>query len=288
MILFSANLRLESPLLNSKFRRMYLANNKNFRCFSIGQALDYTTFPIINLGNSIYCLKSFLKGNVVQAKSIFLSRFFTGSLMGYHSNPFSRSLLLLGMSFVTRKDSRVLSSNFYSFLKKLKKFNSFLSSGFLSSNLGFLSSSELNFSKEKSFTKDNPENLGFVFLHNTFNYLFINLYSFSIYQGHYVNAFQHSSKLSVFLPSTLFVENSNTFLNMEGRLRVTKKIVTPFKFVFSDYDIIRCLFVLKKYSCPKNFSSVLGFNRLMKFFEYFIYYDSSFYFNLKRLTSKLA
>ena len=58
LFFIGTNLRLESPLLNSKVRKSFL-KNFSFKAFSLGLGLNYLTYPVRKLGNSIF---SFLQG----------------------------------------------------------------------------------------------------------------------------------------------------------------------------------------------------------------------------------
>src|SRR5690606_36673223 len=59
-VLIGTNLRLEVPLLNSRIRKNYLGNDL-MAIFSLGLAVDYLTIPVVNFGNSLKVLKSFLE-----------------------------------------------------------------------------------------------------------------------------------------------------------------------------------------------------------------------------------
>jgi len=65
ILLFGTNLRVEIPLLNSRIRKNYLLTNRQLVVYSIGLAIDYLTFPVKNLGNSVYNLKSFFEGKSI-------------------------------------------------------------------------------------------------------------------------------------------------------------------------------------------------------------------------------
>jgi len=54
--------RLEVPVLNSRLRKNYLRNIE-FRCYSIGLAINYSTYPVINLGNTTKTLFKFMEGS---------------------------------------------------------------------------------------------------------------------------------------------------------------------------------------------------------------------------------
>jgi len=60
MIVFiSLNLRIENPLLNSRIRKNFIKNPLT-RTYSLGQAITYNNYPVINLGNSSKALLSFM------------------------------------------------------------------------------------------------------------------------------------------------------------------------------------------------------------------------------------
>lgn len=71
LVLIGTNLRLEVPLLNSRIRKNYLKNNM-LLVLSLGLALDYLTFPVINFGNSSVSLKLFLEVEIICLAFYFL------------------------------------------------------------------------------------------------------------------------------------------------------------------------------------------------------------------------
>lgn len=69
------NLRMELPLLNLRLRKNYL-ENKNMISYSFGLSLNYLTFPVQNLGNSINSLKNFIEGKFYLNFIIFFYEYF--------------------------------------------------------------------------------------------------------------------------------------------------------------------------------------------------------------------
>ena len=65
ILFLSINLRLESPLLNSRIRKNYMLNSNSLLLFSIGISLKYLTYPIRNLGNNIKTFLLFIQENHV-------------------------------------------------------------------------------------------------------------------------------------------------------------------------------------------------------------------------------
>lgn len=109
--------------------------------------------------------------------------------------------------------------------------------------LGRISSFELGFipGVTTSLNKVNLKKINISYLCGIDEYKNVNNNSFIIYQGLFkTNSLLYNSANLIF-PVSSFVERKATYLNLEGRLRFTKKIITAFKFVFTDFDIMRGL-----------------------------------------------
>lgn len=59
----STNLRLEAPLINSRFLKNYLYNSR-FKAYSIGLSNNYSGYPIKNLGSSLSTFVKILMGKL--------------------------------------------------------------------------------------------------------------------------------------------------------------------------------------------------------------------------------
>lgn len=81
-LLVGCNLRLDVPLLNSRLRKNFLVS-KNFRAFSIGLSLNYTTFPISNIGSSLLSFYHFLEGRLLLIRSILQDDFINLSYLNF-------------------------------------------------------------------------------------------------------------------------------------------------------------------------------------------------------------
>jgi NADH dehydrogenase/NADH:ubiquinone oxidoreductase subunit G len=53
VLVIGSNIRLESPLINSIYRKNYLNNSNNFKIYNIGLGLNYNNYPLINIGSNI-------------------------------------------------------------------------------------------------------------------------------------------------------------------------------------------------------------------------------------------
>jgi len=75
------NIRLEAPLVNARLRKAYLLNNE-FQAYSIGLALTFLSYPVYNLGNSVFSLFSFLEGRLFSLRRFLLNDFYNILLFG--------------------------------------------------------------------------------------------------------------------------------------------------------------------------------------------------------------
>lgn len=48
-LFIGTNLRLEAPIINARIRKAYLSSN-DFKAYSLGLAINYLTYPVLNLG----------------------------------------------------------------------------------------------------------------------------------------------------------------------------------------------------------------------------------------------
>jgi len=99
--------------------------------------------------------------------------------------------------------------------------------------LGKISTSEIGLSSINYDFSVNPK-LVFSYLCGVDTFYLNNDSSFLVYQGIFkANNFLFG-KADLVLPTTSCYERNASFINVEGRLRFTKKVITPFKFIFSD------------------------------------------------------
>ncbi len=106
--------------------------------------------------------------------------------------------------------------------------------------------------------------------------------SFIVYQGFIKPNDSLYSKINLIFPITAYAERRSNYLNIEGRIRTMYKVLTAFKFVFSDFEIIRALSYIKRNYIINNFSKIPNFYKLMSFFNYTINYIN-LHFNIDNL-----
>jgi len=101
-LIIGSNVRLESPLLNSFFRKNYL-NNINFKVYIIGLGLNYLNYATINIGSSVNSINKYILGLLTVCKYFLFNDYYNLSYF-YNKNLFSENILL-GSSSIIRNDS---------------------------------------------------------------------------------------------------------------------------------------------------------------------------------------
>jgi len=96
-----------------------------------------------------------------------------------------------------------------------------------------------------------------------------------VYQGLFKINNSILEEAQLIFPTTSFFERNSIYLNVEGTLRFAKRIITPFKFLFSDGEIARGLSLFKKKFLSHNFS-VLRHFKFLGFFKGLISYKTLF------------
>ena len=229
-LLITTNPRYEGYCLNLRFRQRFLKGN--FKCLIIGSLIDLT-FPISFLGSNLNTVKTLAKGGNLKCQDLKFSK-----------NP----LLVCSNGFLRRNDSQNIintfktlsySSIFNGIWTGLNKLNSSLSDVGTSiltqipplrlkdlnnfSSLYFLNAIVRNISNLKKITelkllrslvKNNRQFIA--------NKLLID-------QNHKVNrnktALIHVLKKYTYIPQNTFYENEHTFINVEGFIKRTAKLV---------------------------------------------------------------
>lgn len=270
------NLRLESPLLNSKFRKLYLKNKFNFFFFSLGQSLNYLSYPLIHLGNSMNLLYNILIFRSIFLKDIILFDFLSFNFFFDFFFSFSKFSILFGSFFYKRFDSLNLYSsfNFFFSFTFFLYYNLFIISSFL----GNISNLEVNFFNNNF---DFFSNFTYLFyLYGLDDFFYLNNSSFFIYHGPFKNNNFILNFVNILLPSNIFTEDKFLFYNLEGRLRITEKAYNLNDYIISDSDLILSFFSVLDLKFFNNFSILFDFRFIMVFFYDLIFYDVLFSFSL--------
>ena len=273
-MLLSTNSRYEGSSLNLNLRQRFFKGN--YKCLTIGPIADLT-FPISILGSNINILKSIVYGNYLTCQDIKLSK---KPLLLYNSELLKR---LDGINILTMLKYLNIFNNFWNGLNSI---TSSLSETGTQSVTNFLSISEkdlTNFSL-LYFLNVSPNNVSNLkriaeakllnyssFLNeniyqNTTNKIVINQNSsfknnnIVISEVSKVLKSQYS-KNYFYLPANMFYENEETFVNTEGLVKRTNKLIFK-KDTKSNWQILRKLF--KKLKFHVNFLTIKD-NQLINF-----------------------
>jgi NADH-quinone oxidoreductase subunit G len=264
ILLLGSNIRLEAPLLNSNIRKGYL-NNNSLKVYSIGLNIDYLTYPVINLGSSMNVLYMFICGIVLANKYFLFDDYYNINYLNNKNIIISN--IIIGSSIISRVDSNeIINLIFFLF----KKSNMLLSQlNVLNRHLGRISISEFNLLnktilKSKDFaSKLTSFNyiLGLDYIDNTLK----NKCNVNVFQGSFYNdiVFQY---VNLILPASIYIEQSSNYLNLEGRFRVSNRVVVKSNSIFVDYNIVQSLSILIKIFFSNNFSFFTNFSVVCNFF----------------------
>lgn len=233
-LLVGVNPRYEGSYLNLKLRQRYMKGN--FKLLSVGSLIDLT-FPISTIGSSASSLKSLVEGNHAVCKDVISAHsplIITSTEALKHSQVQQVFKTLKHSNIINSvwNGMNVLSSSLYetglnsfsrfSFLvlKDLTAFSAFYS---LNVNLNAVSNIKtLTESRLLKFTHFN---------------LFLNEKAFII-QSTFDDSEFALSKKYLYLPSSTFFENQDSFVNTEGFRRIGSKLIFK-KNTKSDWQVLR-------------------------------------------------
>ena len=269
----SCDLRLESPLLNIRVKKNFNLNKNNeLFLYSYGLSLNYSTYPIKNIGNAIFKFLYFLEGKQRFSCDFFFKNFYTFKYLNQDYNYYNNPMFFIGNSIINRKDSKTFLSSFIYFFKN--KFN-FLVFNLISSFLGFYSYSNLI-----GNICSNYKNIGFLYnFSDMFNSKSTNEDCFIVFQGFIKNSMYFESDL--ILPSSAIYEFDSIFINLEGRYRSIKQSIKSFFDIYSDWEIINLLNLFNKKKTLLKISYFINFYQILKYLVNVLNYYCNFFLSNK-------
>jgi len=240
-LLVGTNSRYEGSYLNLKLRQRYFKGN--FKFLSIGSLLDLT-FPISFLGSNMSIFKTIVEGNQASCKDIVNA---SNPILITNSETLKHSHLqeLLNITKVLKhtnvinkvwNGSNVLNSSLYETglynlakfspitLKDLTSFSSFYIINVSLNNIPNLK--KITESRLVNYRSSNK-------LHN--EKLFMNQ-NFNMSSSSFSNFVQFKKYL--YLPNNIFFENQETFINTEGFIKKTTKLISR-KNMKNDWQLLR-------------------------------------------------
>ncbi len=277
IFIIGGNLRLEIPLLNANIRKNYI-QNMNLKVYSIGLALDYLTYPVINLGSSIKNLLKFILGLMLVNKFLLFNDFYNN----YYIN--NKNLLFIyffiGSSTQIRNDYNSILNKILYFFHKLKLNINKLN--IISRDLGRISLFEINLLQKINNKSIFIKKKSFNFILGLDNLLFNikNKLNINVYEGYFFmsNIFEY---VNLILPTTIYVEERSYYLNLEGRLRFTNKAISQFKNIYTNIKIMKALFILTNIYINNNFSIMKNLKKNIKKFKFFYIFNLLYLYKLK-------
>lgn len=281
-LLVSLDLRIELPLLHTRLRKSFLKSEDSYIFFSLGLSLDYLSFPVVNLGNSLKTLLNILEGRFFFLTSFLLNNYISLKIINYYFCYFFNLSFLLGSSIFNRLDSSFFFDSIYYIFFKISFNLPYVSFFFnvVSNFLGRISTFEIGAVINKTSNSN--------FINNTFSNSFLFLLavdllnfnfkeSFIIFQGSFQNALKSLKQTFLVFPVSIFIENVFTFLNLEGLVRKTKKAITINSLIFNDSELLKSLFFYKDFFFKSNFSVLIYFYKTMFLFKDIINYMCFFF-----------
>jgi len=187
-----SNVRMELPLLNIRIRKNYMENNL-VNLYSFGLSLDYLTYPVRNLGNSISSITKFLECKFYFNFIIFFTNFININYFNLYN--INNVFFFIGMSMLNRIDSSNILLSFIKSFDYLKSY-SIYNINTLSRFLGRISACEIGSLNGVSHRNIYKSSLNFTINHYCGTDLEVNkIYlldnkNINIYQGNfYMNVF---------------------------------------------------------------------------------------------------
>lgn len=272
-IFFCLNTRLESPILNSRLRKLYLLND-NLKFYGFGVNSSYLNLPITIYGNSIFNLLSIIKSKIIFNKELlFKSYNYSTFNVFLKKDKFS---FFFGIGFFYFFNSSNLLDLFRVWINK----NFFSNISVIFPFVGYISFFEFNGLFNKILLNKN----NFIYLSNVddINFLnkFVKLNSLYIYNGSF---FDEGAKLSnLIIPSFTFFENDYEYLNIEGRLRKSLRVLSSTYNLIIDFNFFNFLNIFKELYVINNFSVFRNWIKIFKYFD-FLLLNFNLNLNFKKL-----
>lgn len=216
------NLRIENPILNLRFRK--LSKKKNILLFNIGGSYNNTCY-MYHLGNNIKHIYKILEGK--HYANILISKFLNknNKINSYFQNPIN---IIIGNNINSRADSQEIINSLNNSKIKCNLINIFEYSGFLNGNyLNFTNINKILNKRNTLFYLLGTENIKDKIKKN----------DLILFQGHHNTKLRKN--LDIILPSNIYLEEENTYLNCLNIIQQTKGINPFFKKTKEDWLILK-------------------------------------------------
>jgi NADH-quinone oxidoreductase subunit G len=255
IILLGLNLRFDSPLLNSRFRKNFLRNHF-IKFYSLGCSMIYSNYPLLNLGNSSKSVMNFINNKLVRIKNF--SSFLGLQNFNLLINQYKNTIILLNNALSILMP--ILTKNYFNI-------------NIFTEYLGKIVSKELGFNTNNYLLENVIYNIGTD--HDKIN---LNEYNFIIYQGSF-----KPKKSNLSLPTAFYTERNSTYMNLEGKIRMANLAVTAPKMALTDNELFRVLNIILIRSLLSRLTIYNNFIEFISNFEEILTYNFSFFDNMEQL-----
>jgi NADH-quinone oxidoreductase chain G len=230
LLTVNINLRLESPLLNLKIKR--LSQKSNLIICSVGHVTSLN-FQCFSLGNNLSSFINILKGRNIICKNLVKSK---------------HPMVLIGEDFFYNKAGFEIFNHFYNSFKQIFNYKNAPKFIFqiMPSSVGLLHSLAANTNRQfKNISKfQKKRSHGYLCLllntdsiQENFNFL---QKDFIVYMGH--NGDVSLNNVDLILPVVNYLEKKSTYINMEGRVQTTQYLMEPPTLAAEEWMIFASLF----------------------------------------------
>ena len=238
LVLVGCNPKLESPVLNARILKA--VKHKGLKVFKIGAAEDLT-YNYTHLGTSTSTIN-----DICNAKHPFSTVL---------ANAKNAHFLISSQLCRNFEETNTLATNLQKLCMSLSEPDRYITSGILHQFVGPISGYELGLSYKSISEIKTPKfiyNLG-----NDSEELVESLNrknpeAFVVYQG--TNGDVGASYADVILPASAWTESDGTFVSLEGRTQLSRRVVPPPALAKDDWQILRA--ISEEYGETLNFDSI--------------------------------
>jgi NADH dehydrogenase (ubiquinone) Fe-S protein 1 len=259
-VFFCLNTRLESPILNSRLRKLSLLN-ENIKFYGFGLNSSYLNLPISLYGNSVKKLLDILNFRSELSRDLLFNSY-NYSIFNLNDVKKQGYMFFFGLSFFQFYNGSYLLDVFKNWINK----NFVLNYAVVFPFVGYLSYFEVNGSNNNFLT--NKKN--FIYLNNVDDKNFLKTFNKSknyvVYHGSFFSDGAEIADLLIPLHSVF--ENNYKYINIEGRIRKSLTVLNYNNNNITTEVFFRFLSIIMKTYLPHNYSNINNFNQVTDYFKF--------------------
>jgi len=259
-IFICLNTRVESPILNSRLRKLSLLND-NIKFYGFGINSSYLNLPINLYGNSIKKLINILNFKSELCYDLLFNSY-NYSIFNLNNNKKENYIFFFGLSFFQHYNGSILLDLFKLWINK----NFYLNYSVVFPFVGYLSYFEINGSNNNFLI--NKKN--FIYLNNIDEKNFLKIFNKSknyiVYHGSFFT--DGAENADLIIPSHSIFENNYKYINIEGKLRKSLRVLNYSSNNISTEDLFMFLSIIKKNYIKHNYSNINNFDKILNQFNF--------------------